>query len=170
MEPARFPGTTGQEACERMPKELLRGSARRVAALSVVAVTVIAAAIGVTTWRYEAALSRSTVAIGAHADATLTEALAAAFWHEREATHEYLNTGSPELFQEVNGQCEQFRRTAGVLARAEEISEARLRAQAVAGNDRFFALFSQAPAERGNDAVPPWPRRKCGWMPPSPWS
>ena len=74
----------GQEACERMPKELLRGSARRVAALSVVAVTVIAAAIGVTIWRYEDALARSDVAIDARADATLTEALAAAFWHERE--------------------------------------------------------------------------------------
>ena len=86
----------GQEACERMPKELLRGSARRVAALSVVAVTVIAAAIGVTIWRYEDALARSDVAIDARADATLTEALAAAFWHEREATHEYLATPSPD--------------------------------------------------------------------------
>ena len=94
----------GQEACERMPKELLRGSARRVAALSVVAVTVIAAAIGVTIWRYEDALARSDVAIDARADAALTEALAATFWHEREATHEYLATPSPELPQEVNGQ------------------------------------------------------------------
>src|SRR5277367_787212 len=109
----------GQEACERMPKELLRGSARRVAALSVVAVTVIAAAIGITIWRYEDALARSGVAIDARADATLTEALAAAFWHEREATHEYLETGSPALANEVNGQRQQFRRTAGTLAKAE---------------------------------------------------
>ena len=85
----------GQEACDRMPNELLRGSARRVAALSVVAVTVIAAAIGVTIWRYEYALSRSDTAIDARADATLSETLDATFWHEREVTHEYLNTRSP---------------------------------------------------------------------------
>ena len=97
MEPARFPGTIGQEACGRMPNELLRGSARRVAALSVVAVTVIAAAIGVTIWRYEDALSRSEMAIDARADATLTEALDADFWHQREATHEYLTTPSAVL-------------------------------------------------------------------------
>src|SRR6266851_4629811 len=103
----------GQEACERMPKELLRGSARRVAALSVVAVTVIAAAIGVTIWRYESALGRSHVATDARADATLTEALAASFWHEREATHEFLTTASPELFQEAARQRQQFVHTAG---------------------------------------------------------
>ncbi len=54
--------------------------------------------------------------LDARADATLTEALAAAFWHEREATHEYLATPSPALLQEVNGQRAQFARTAGVLA------------------------------------------------------
>ena len=91
----------GQEACGRMPNELLRGSARRVAALSVVAVTVIAAAIGVTIWRYEEALSRSDVAIDARADDALTETLVATYWHEREATHEYLATASPGVAQEV---------------------------------------------------------------------
>ena len=145
----------GQEACECMPNELLRGSARRVAALSVVAVTVIAAAIGVTIWRYEYALSRSDVAIDARADAALSETLDATFWHEREATHEYLNTASPEVAQEVDSQRQQFRRTADTLAKAEGTTEARLRAQAVAGNERFSALFDQAPDERGNYATEP---------------
>jgi methyl-accepting chemotaxis protein len=139
----------GQEACERMPKELLRGSARRVAALSVVAVIVIAAAIGVTIWRYEDALARSDVATDARADATLTEALAASFWHEREATHEYLATASPELFQEAARQRQQFVHTAGTLAETEGASEARLRKQAVTGNDRFFSLFTQLRASAG---------------------
>jgi hypothetical protein len=143
VEPSRFPGTNGQEACECMPNELLRGSARRVAALSVVAVTVIAAAIGVTIWRYEYALSRSDVAIDARADAALSETLDATFWHEREATHEYLNTASPEIAQEVDSQRQQFRRTADTLAKAEGTTEARLRAQAAAGNERFSALFDQ---------------------------
>jgi methyl-accepting chemotaxis protein len=139
----------GQEACECMANELLRGSARRVAALSVVAVTVIAAAIGVTIWRYEYALSRSDVAIDARADATLSETLGAAFWHEREATHEYLNTGSPEIAQEVDAQRQQFRHTADTLAKAEGATEARLRAQAGTGNERFFALFDQVRTSAG---------------------
>jgi methyl-accepting chemotaxis protein len=139
----------GQEACERMPNELLRGSARRVAALSVVAVAVIAAAIGVTIWRYEDALARSDVAVDARADATLTEALAAAFWHEREATHEYLATPAPALLQEVNRQRAQFVRTAGALATDEGPGEARLRVQAVAGNERFAHLFAQLRTNAG---------------------
>jgi methyl-accepting chemotaxis protein len=139
----------GQEACGRMPNELLRGSARRVAALSVVAVTVIAAAIGVTIWRYENALSRSDMAIDARADATLSETLDAAFWHEREATHEYLNTGSSDIAQEVDSQRQQFRDTADTLAKAEGTTEARLRARAVAGNERFFALFDQVRTSAG---------------------
>jgi methyl-accepting chemotaxis protein len=139
----------GQEACECMPNELLKGSARRVAALSVVAVTVIAAAIGVTIWRYEYALSRSDVAIDARADAALSETLDATFWHEREATHEYLNTASREIAQEVDSQRQQFRRTADTLAKAEGTTEARLRAQAVAGNERFSALFDQARTSGG---------------------
>jgi methyl-accepting chemotaxis protein len=126
-----------------MPEELLGGSARRVAAVSVVAVTVIAAAIGITIWRYEVALSRSATAIDARADAALTETVAAAFWHEREATHEYLATPSPALFQEVNAQRQQFANTAAKLAVTELAIEARLREQALAGNERFFARFTQ---------------------------
>jgi methyl-accepting chemotaxis protein len=139
----------GQEACERMPNELLRGSARRVAALSVVAVTVIAAAIGVTIWRYEEALSRSEMAIDARADDSLTVALLATYWHEREATHEYLATPSPTLLREVHRQVGQFAHTAGTLARDERAGEARLRVQAVAGNDRFTNLFTRLRTSAG---------------------
>ena len=49
---------------------------------------------------------------------------------------------------------QQFVRTAGALARDEGTGEARLRAQAVAGNDSFAAPFCPAPDERGNDAGP----------------
>jgi methyl-accepting chemotaxis protein len=132
-----------------MPKELLRGSARRVAALSLVAIAVIAAAIGVTIWRYQVALSLSSVAVDARADDSLTEALTATYWHEREAMHEYLATPAPALAQEVDRQGQQFGRTAATLARAEGTREARLRAQAVAGNDRFVDLFAQLRTSAG---------------------
>ena len=126
-----------------MPNQLLRGSARRVAVVSVVAVAVIAAAIGITIWRYEEALSRSNVAIDARGDATLTEAMLASFWHEREATHEYLATPSSGLLQELNRQGQQLALTAGSLAKNEGAGEARLRVDAVTGNRRFISLFNQ---------------------------
>ena len=126
-----------------MPKHLLRGSARRVAVVSVVAVAVIAAAIGITIWRYEEALARSDVAIDAHGDAILTEAMLASFWHEREATREYLATPSPGLLRELDGQSRQFALTSASLARNEGNSETRLRAAAVTGNRRFISRFNQ---------------------------
>jgi methyl-accepting chemotaxis protein len=126
-----------------MPKQLLRGSARRVAVVSAVAVAVIAAAIGIAIWRYEEALSRSETAIDARSDASFTEAMQASFWHEREATHEYLATPSPGLLQELNRQGQEFALTAASLAKDEGASEARLRAQAVTGNQRFLSVFNQ---------------------------
>jgi methyl-accepting chemotaxis protein len=132
-----------------MPNELLKRSARRGAVVSVVAVALIAAAIGVTIWRYEAARSRLATAIDAHGDATLTEALSAAFWHEREAMHEYLATPAPGLLREVNRQRKHFNLTAGMLARAEQAQEAQLRLKAVAGNERFVSIFSEVRANAG---------------------
>ena len=55
-----------------MPKELLRGPARRVVAVSLAAVVVIAALSGVTIWRYQDALSKSATALDARHDARLT--------------------------------------------------------------------------------------------------
>jgi hypothetical protein len=78
-----------------MLKELLRESARRVAAVSVAAIVVIAALIGVAIWRYEHALSRSAVTLDARSDARLTGLLEANFWHERQAMDEYLFAPSP---------------------------------------------------------------------------
>jgi methyl-accepting chemotaxis protein len=132
-----------------MTKELLRGPSRRVAVVSVVAVVVIAAAIGITIWRYQSALSRSAAAINAHGDATLTQTLAAAFWHEREATHEYLSTPSATLLQEVNSQRQQFANTAALLAVTQAATEAGFRQQAVTGNEQFVAQFNQVRSSAG---------------------
>jgi hypothetical protein len=91
-----------------MPKELRWGSARRVAALSVVVVAVIAASVGVTIWRYEAALSRSSAAFEAHREAAVTEELVGLFWHEREAIREELINPAPSVPPEIRAIEQEF--------------------------------------------------------------
>jgi len=99
-----------------MPKELVRRSPHRVAAVSVAVIAVIAAAVSVTIWRYEAAISRSDVAIDALGDARLTNSLIASFWHEREAMNEYLFAPSPMVFREIGTVRAQFSAQAATLA------------------------------------------------------
>src|ERR1022692_3354170 len=133
-----------------MPKELQWWSARRVAAVSVAVVVVIAASVGVTIWRYEAALSRSAVELDAHIDAQRMETLAAIFWHEREAMREDLLSPSPDVLLEIRATEGQFEATAATLARNEQPAEARLRAQATAGNSTFAALYIRLLSSAGS--------------------
>jgi Methyl-accepting chemotaxis protein (MCP) signalling domain len=126
-----------------MRKDLLRGSARRVAAVSVVAVAVIAAAISVSIWRYEDALARSSAAIDARHDAGLTQQLTATFWREHEAMNEYIVNPDPAILGEIRNQRNQFAATSDLLGRTQPPDEARLRVQAVAANEAFYLLFGR---------------------------
>ena len=78
-----------------MARERYWESARRMAAVSVAVVAVIAASVGVTIWRYEVALSRSAAQLDARSETVLTATLVGLFWHEREAMREDLLTPSP---------------------------------------------------------------------------
>jgi methyl-accepting chemotaxis protein len=127
-----------------MPKDLRGGSARRVTAVSVAVVLVIAASVGVTIWRYQSALARSDIAVDAHEDAVRTAALVAGFWHEREAMREYLLDPSQTVLGEIGQLRAQFAATAARLASSELPAEARVRAQASAASAQFYALFMQA--------------------------
>jgi methyl-accepting chemotaxis protein len=126
-----------------MPKRLLRGAARRAAVVSVAAVAMIAAAIGVSIWRYEAAQSQAFAALDARRDSRLTAQLTVTFWHEREAMNEYLVGPAPEIVDEIRAQRHQFAATSTVLGRTEPPEESRLRAQAQTANDAFYVLFTQ---------------------------
>ncbi len=126
-----------------MPKELLSGSARRVAAMSVAVVAVITAAVGVTIWRYEAALSRSSVALDARHDARFTQLLVAIFWHEHEAMNEYFIDPSPAILHEIRAQQSQFTATSVTLGASQTSIEAAFRFQATAANNGYVALFTR---------------------------
>ena len=60
-----------------MPKDLFTGSAHRVGVLSAAAVAVIAAAVLITIWRYEAAVSKADVAQDEAGEAASESALTA---------------------------------------------------------------------------------------------
>jgi methyl-accepting chemotaxis protein len=141
-------GATGQEAYEEMRKELRKGPARRVAVVSVAAVVLFTAAVGVAIWRYEYALSRSAEALDARHDATFTETLVATFWHEREAMNEYLVAASPAVLHEVAVRRAQFAAVSAALSASPPI-ETRFRVQATAANNAFFVLFTRVQAAGG---------------------
>jgi methyl-accepting chemotaxis protein len=126
-----------------MPKELRWGSARRVTAVSLAVVAVIAASVGVTIWRYEAALSRSSVAVSAYHDKSLTETLVGLFWRERQAMYAYLLRPSAVLLAEIHTSAAQFSATAASLSRSTLPTAAHLRAQAVGAESAFTATFGR---------------------------
>jgi methyl-accepting chemotaxis protein len=132
-----------------MPKKEHWGSARHVAAVSVAVVAVIAASVGVTIWRYEAALSRSAVELGAHQDAVLTAQLVALFWHQREAIREDLLTPAPDVLLEIRTTDGQFAATAATLARTVPAADSRFRAQAATANLAFYGLFTRVRGAAG---------------------
>jgi methyl-accepting chemotaxis protein len=124
-----------------MARELLKGSARRVAAVSALTVVVIATAVCLTIWRYQVAVSLGNNAIGRQEDATRAANLAVVFWHEHEAMNEYLLTPSSALFLEVDSQRADFVRTAATIAPQTAAGISALR-DSVSTNSAFCAEFS----------------------------
>jgi methyl-accepting chemotaxis protein len=129
-----------------MPKELRWGSARRVTAVSVAAIAVIAASVGVTIWRYEAALSRSAVAVSAYRDKALTQDLIGLFWRERQAMYAELLRPSPAVRAEIDATAAEFTATAAELrhsALPDLPTTAELKAQATTADRAFTATFTR---------------------------
>jgi methyl-accepting chemotaxis protein len=126
-----------------MPMQVHWGSARRVAAVSVAVVAVIAASVGVTIWRYEAALSRSAVAVSAYRDQALTERLIGLFWREREAMYKDLLRPSAAVRQQIRRAASQFSATAAMLNHSELRSAPELRARALAAETAYPVMFTR---------------------------
>jgi len=118
-------------------------SVRRFTAVSIVAGLVIAAVIGITIWRYEAALAQSGTALDARHDARLTAKLVAGFWHEHEAMNEYMIAPMSSRMREVDLQRAQFAATSAILGTSQTGSEERLRSRASAANTAYVALFNR---------------------------
>jgi hypothetical protein len=124
-----------------MPKEPHWGSGRRAAAVSVAVVAVIAAAVGVTIWRFEVAISGSAAALDASGDSSAAVQLVATFWHDREAMNEYLLRPSAVVLSEVAGQQGQFRRIAADVTPETPVETASLR-RAAAAYSGLYTVFT----------------------------
>jgi methyl-accepting chemotaxis protein len=136
-----------------MPKEMKMGPARRVAAVSVAVVAVIAGAGALSTWRYEVALSRATVAMDEQTDAKTTVELNNSFWQERFAVDTYIFAPSPAALGTLTAQRDQFRRLVTELGSASTAAEARSLAQAVAAEAHYYSVFTQLRGKAGTGAL-----------------
>jgi methyl-accepting chemotaxis protein len=135
-----------------MQNYLRAKSTRRVAVVSVAAIIVIAAAVGVTIWRYQVAQSEWDTALDVSGDAKITSSLVAAFWHEREAINEYLLAPSPSLLAEVGKSQRQFDQLADTST-PESPAVARALNRAVQAHASYHTLFLSVTGAGGTNPV-----------------
>jgi len=107
------------------------------------------AVIGFSTWRYQVALSKASLALSERANVTAATALTAAFWHERQAINDYITSSSAVALSAVTAQHDHFRRLAAQLAGASLGAGARSGAQAVTAYSHYHAVFTQARSAAG---------------------
>jgi methyl-accepting chemotaxis protein len=136
-----------------MLNELLSGSVRRLALVSVVVVAVIAVAIGVTIWRYEAALDRASVALNERRDARLTAVLTTTFWEERNALDTYIFRPSPATFAAVTKYRDQFGHLAAQIRSGGTAADARGLARAVDAEAVYYATFTRLRSAAGTGVL-----------------
>src|SRR5215208_442377 len=86
------------------------GSPARIALAILVVVALVAAAVGVTVWRYDYALNESDAAQVSTFEQYSSQKATSAFWHEREAMNEYLLLHESELLDEIDEQRAAFAR------------------------------------------------------------
>ncbi len=131
-----------------MQNYLRANSTRRVASVSLAAITVIAAAVGVTIWRYQVAQSDGAAAVATSHEASNAKELIALFWHEREAMNEYLFGPSQDLTAEIGKARQTYIRTAAAITPATSRA-ARSLGQARTGDTKLMAAFEAVKGAAG---------------------
>src|ERR1700735_4675480 len=135
-----------------MRKDLLTGSGRRVAVVSGAVVAVIAAAVLITIWRYEAAISKWDAAQDEESDAASSTALIGIFWHEREAMNEYLLVPSPAVLAEIRAKQAAFTRIAAT-GTPEPPGELAFLHMAMRGTLALQSIFTTLRADAGTNSA-----------------
>src|SRR6266581_267482 len=102
----------------RKSKAMEKSGLTRSACLIALVGTMAIAVIGFSTWRYEVALSKASMALSDCANVTAATALTAAFWHERQAINDYITSSNPAALSAVTAKHDHFQRLAARLARA----------------------------------------------------
>jgi methyl-accepting chemotaxis protein len=120
------------------------GSPARIALAILVVVVLVTAAVGVTIWRYDNALSASERGQEASSEETLSQASATTFWHEREAMNEYFLLPEAEILDEVRELRGEFRELETDLPEGKhQTGEAKLPAEVIKANDAYVAEFEK---------------------------
>jgi methyl-accepting chemotaxis protein len=125
-----------------MPR-IKTSSPARIALAILVVVALLVAAVGVTIWRYDHALSASARAQEADSEATLSQQAATTFWHEREAMNEYFLVREPEVLEEIEELRVEFRDLEKRLPRgAHQSVEVTLAGGLVKANEGYVEVFN----------------------------
>jgi methyl-accepting chemotaxis protein len=137
-----------------MPGKLLGGSTRRVAAVSVLVVAVIAGAGVLAGWRYQVALSRGDVALAYRTDAQTTASLTSEFWQERNAVDTYIFRRSPATLDQVTRDKSQFSLLAQRIQTDRVGSSVPAVRRALTAEDRYLSLFMALRHVAGTGVLP----------------
>jgi hypothetical protein len=133
-------GITGGEEPHGMQNYLRANSTRKVATVSLAVVTIIAAAVGVTIWRYQVAQSDGAAAVATARDATNVRGLIALLWHEREGMNEYLLGATKDLADEINTTRQTFIKTAASITPPSPRGAQAL-SRALTGHTELYSAF-----------------------------
>jgi methyl-accepting chemotaxis protein len=135
-----------------MQNYLRANSTRKVASVSIAVVTIIAAAVGVTIWRYQKAQADGAAAVGTAHDAGNVRELIALLWHEREAMSEYSVGATTDLTGEINTARQAFVKTAASITPPTP-QAARALSQALTGHANLYAAFQAVRGAAGTVPV-----------------
>jgi len=136
-----------------MQNYLRANATRRVASVSLAVVTIIAAAVGVTIWRYQVAQSDRIAAGVTGDDSNLAKDMLATFWHEREAMNEYLGVqASPEIAAEIDAERKQFIRLADDIV-PQTFRAAQAVSHALTGNANLYSVFLRVRNSSGSGSA-----------------
>jgi methyl-accepting chemotaxis protein len=126
--------------------------ASKIRLASTLILLLLSTAVGVTIWRYNAALDRSNRALVSRSEEYRAEQATAAFWHEREAMNEYIVSHDAGLPAEVTAAQARFAAATNGLG-SDAPAEALLVQSARTGNGSILRTFERYKTTSAPDAL-----------------
>ena len=136
-----------------MPNKFPRGAAWWAAVTSAAVMAVIAAAFGITIWRYETAQTQDRVALAALGTARTAGQLVIEFQDEQDAARRYLSSPSAAALRRVRLERAEFSRPLDVLRETPNHADNLAVAQAAAGEQHYHAVLTRLRGLAGTNAA-----------------
>ena len=125
-----------------MPNKFPRGAPWWAAVVSAVVVAIIGAAIGITIWRYETAVSSGAAAANSLRTARAADQLVIEFQQEQVAAQQYLANPSAAALRDLNAERSKFGQPLAVLRRTPSHADNLAVAQAGVNEQYFYDVFT----------------------------